>query len=95
MNHTIEDSKFKGLEICFATLQNDPKNKYSKYAIFNGKDRNAKLEIGIEPGMVITTKTIMSQTLEEELKLKILEKQKDRKTEKQLKKQRDNDPVME
>jgi len=67
MNHTIEDSKFKGLEICFATLQNDPKNKYSKYAIFNGKERNAKLEIGIEPGMVITTKTIMSQTLEEEL----------------------------
>ena len=60
MNRTIEDSKFKGLEICFSTLQNDPKNKYSKYAIFNGKDRNAKLEIGVEPGMVITTKIMIN-----------------------------------
>ena len=90
MNHTIEDSKFKGLEICFAALQNDPKNKYSRYAIFNGKDRNAKVEIGIEPGMVITAKTIIDKTLEEKLKLKILEKQKERKTEKQVNKQKDS-----
>ena len=90
MNRTIEDSKFKGLEICFATLQNDPKNKYSKYAIFNGKDRNAKLEIGVDLGMVITVKTIMDENLEDKIKLQIKKQQEERKTQKQVDKQKDS-----
>lgn len=88
MNHTSGDSNFKGLEICCSTLQNDPRNKYSKYLVFNGKNRNARVEIGIEPGMIITAKAGI-ETTEEKLK-QILENKKNRKTEKQVNKQKDS-----
>ena len=91
MNQTSGDSKREVLEICCSELQHvihEKDKKYSKYAIFNGEDKNARVEISIGPGMEIEVKDGITTTPEK--MMQILENKGSIKTEKQLKKQKDN-----
>lgn len=91
MSPVIRKSIKDEIEICFSTLQNDPKIKHGKYMIFNGKERNARVEFAIEPGMVITTKPITE--LPKEVESQILKNREERMTEKavQRRKQSENE----
>lgn len=73
-------------EVLADILSNNPKNKNSEFEIVNGEDVSGRVEIGIEPGMRIVAGDGINVDSEKEKQ--ILENQKNRKTEKQVKKQK-------
>lgn len=83
MNQTNGGSQ--SLEVFADILGYNPEKENGKYKILNGEDISGSVEIGIEPGMTITVRDGISVGVEEEKQ--ILENQKNRKTEKQVKKQ--------
>ena len=84
MNQTNGGSE--RVEVLADILGNNPKNKNSEYEILNGEDIYGSVEIGIEPGMTIAVRDGIKVDSKKEKQ--ILENQKNRKTEKQAKKQK-------
>ena len=74
------------VEVLADILGNNPKNKNNEYEILNGEDIFGSVEIGIEAGMTITVRDGIS--VDAKKQKQILENKKNRKTEKQVKKQK-------